>query len=358
MDRQKARRKQRKVLIALLLILCLIMNVSTACQFSSGLKRYEIQYFDVFDTVTTLIAYAEHEEEFKKQSEVIYSELKLYHMLYDIYHDYEGINNIKAINDNAGQKPITVDKKVTDLLTLAKEMYEKTDGKVNVAYGSVLSIWHKYRTEGLSDPDKARLPDKKELEEAAYFTDIDKIQINEAASTVYLQEKEMSLDVGAIGKGYAAQMAANAGKEAGMTSFLLNVGGNIVTEGTRGDGSPWTLGIQNPDTDSNEAYVLKVRLNGDTLVTSGNYQRFYEVNGKKYHHIINPDTGMPADYFASVSIITKDSGIADALSTAIYNMPLEQGMELVESMENTEAVWILEDGKKFYTSGFKKYLIE
>ena len=358
MDRKKIEKKHRKVFIILFLMLNVTMNMLTACQFSSGMQRYEIQYFDVFDTVTTIIAYAESEEEFKIQAEVIYSELKKYHMLYDIYHDYEGINNIKTINDKAGQQPVQVDKKVTDLLILAKEMYEKTDGKVNVAYGSVLSVWHKYRTEGLLNPDKAKLPDKKELEEAAVFTDINKVWIDEETSTVYLQEERMSLDVGAIGKGYAAQMAANAGREAGMTSFLLNVGGNIVTEGTREDGSPWTLGIQNPDTDSKEAYVLKVGLNGDTLVTSGNYQRYYEVDGKQYHHIINPDTGMPADYFASVSVITKDSGIADALSTAVYNMPLEQGIELLETMPDTEAVWILKDGKKVYTSGLKKYLIK
>ena len=354
----KSGKKQRKVLTAFLLMLCATMNTLTACQSSSRMERYEIQYLDLFDTVTTLIAYAESEEAFTRQAEVIYSELKTYHELYDIYHDYEGINNIKTINDMAGKEPVQVDKKVIDLLVLSKDMYEKTDGKVNVAYGSVLSVWHKYRTEGLLNPDKAKLPDKKELEAAAVFTDIGKVQIDEDASTVYLEEKEMSLDVGAIGKGYAAGKAAEAGRDAGMTSFLLNVGGNIVTEGTKEDGMPWMLGIQNPDTDSKETYVLKVKLNGDTLVTSGNYQRFYEVDGKQYHHIINPDTGMPADYFVSVSIITKDSGIADALSTAVYNMPLEQGKKLLESMEDTEAVWILEDGTKVYTEGLHTYLVE
>ncbi len=355
---EKRVRNRKKRFVALIALIGIIVNGLAGCQMPPKMERYEIQYFDVFDTVTTVIAYAKSKEEFEKQAEIIYAELKNYHMLYDIYHDYEGINNIKTINDNAGTQPVKVEPQIIELLKLAEDMSRKTDGKINVAYGSVLSIWHQYRTNGLDNPEEAKLPDKEELKQAAVHTDRNKIQIDERASTVYLEEKEMSLDVGAIGKGYAAQKAAEAGRKAGMTSFLINVGGNIVTEGTREDGSAWILGIQNPDTESKEAYVLKVKLAGETLVTSGNYQRYYEVDGTKYHHIIHPDTNMPADYFASVSIITKDSGIADALSTAVYNMPLEDGKALIEEMEETEAMWILNDGTKVYTDGLQKYIVD
>ncbi len=348
----------KRTLAAIMSVIFVLAGMLTGCQTTSKLERYEIQYMDVFDTVTTIIAYSESEEEFREQAEAVYSELKTYHELYDIYNDYAGINNMKTINDKAGMEPVEVDKKIIELLVLAKEMYEKTDGKINVAYGSVLSVWHKYRTEGLDNPENAKLPSMAELEQAAQYTDINKVVIDVEASTVYLEEKGMSLDVGAIGKGYAAQKAGEAAKNAGMTSFLISVGGNIVSEGTRADGASWKLGIQNPDTESSKAYVLKVALNGDTLVTSGNYQRFYLVDGKQYHHIINPDTKMPADYFAAVSIITKDSGIADALSTAVYNMPLEDGKAFIETLEDTEAIWILEDGSQIYTEGFEKYIVK
>lgn len=340
-------------------VICIFLSIIfilTGCQATPKVERYEIQYLNLFDTVTSIIAYTESEEIFQENVKILYEELSLYHKLYDIYKDYDGINNIKTINDNAGIKPVKVDEKIIDLLVLAKEMYEKTDGKINVASGSVLSIWHKYRNEGIENPQNAKLPPMEELKEASSHTDINQLIIDTKNSTIYLEDSQMSLDVGAIGKGFATQKVAEFAKEMGMTNFLISVGGNIVSEGTRVDGSAWLLGIQNPDTESREAYVEKVALSGETLVTSGNYQRYYIVDGKQYHHIIDMDTLMPSNYFASVSIITKNSGMADALSTAVYNMTLEEGKALIESIENTEAYWILKDGTKVYTDGFANYI--
>ncbi len=336
-------------------LMAMIVMLS-GCRTVPKMERYEIQYLNLFDTVTTIIAYTESEEAFNEKAAMIYEELNFYHKLYDIYNDYEGINNIKTVNDHAGTEPVKVEKEIIDLLVLAKAMYKKTNGKMNVACGSVLSVWHKYRSEGLEHPENAKVPPMKELKEASQHTDIDKVIIDTENSTIYLEDAKMSLDVGSIGKGFAAQRVSEAAKEAGMTNFLISIGGNIVSEGTRVDGSPWQLGIQNPDTKSSQSYVIKVKLNGETLVTSGNYQRYYTVDGKQYHHIIDMDTQMPADYFASVSIITKDSGIADALSTAVYNMPLEEGKTFIENMEHTEAFWILKDGTQIYTDGFKDYI--
>lgn len=340
-------------MVRLLVMAVVVTGTLSGCQINGRLKRYEIQYFDVFDTVTSVIAYAESEEEFSGQAAQIYAELKRYHELYDIYNEYEGINNIKTINDKAGMEAVRADERIMELLLFSKVMYEATEGRINVAYGSVLKLWHTYRTEGLENPENAAIPTKEELNRAAAYTDIDRVILDEAASSVYLADKEMSLDVGAVGKGYAAQKAAEAARAAGMTSFLISVGGNVVVEGVRADGTPWQVGIQNPDTEAKEAYIAKIALHsGEALVTSGNYQRFYIVDGKRYHHIINPDTNMPAEYFASVSVLAKDSGVADALSTALYNMPLTEGMALVEALEDTEAMWILEDGEQICTDGF------
>ena len=235
-------------------------------------------------------------------------------------------------------------------------MDEKTDGNMNIAMGSVLSIWHDYREAGSEDPDSAELPPMDELEKAAEHTDIHDIVIDEEASTVYLTDPDMLLDVGSIGKGYAVQKVAEYAKnELGIRYMLFSVGGNVCAIGGHPDGSAWAVGIQNPDVESDQAYIKKVEVQDLSVVTSGNYQRYYTVDGKRYCHIINQDTLMPADNFSSVTIITNDSGMADAYSTAVFNMPLAEGMEFVNQLDGVEAMWILEDGSIQYSDGFEEY---
>lgn len=325
---------------------------------ASKTDRYEAQFTDVFDTVTKIIGYGESQEVFTEQVSELKEQFDYYNQLYDIYNDYEGINNIKTINDNAGKQPVKVAPEIIKLLKLGKETYEKTGGEVNIAYGSVLRLWHDYREAGLEDAAKAELPPMKELEERAVHTDINNLIIDEEASTVYLADPEMSLDVGSIGKGYAVQQVAEYASEHGMEHLLISAGGNICVVGTKEDGENWRVGVQNPDLDSDEEYVQKVQLQDMSIVTSGNYQRYYEVKGKRYCHIIDQDTMMPSEHMASVSVIMKDSGEADAMSTALFNMDYESGKALVESMQDVEAMWILNDGTIKYSSGFSDYLAQ
>lgn len=346
--------KYKKKVILLLCALCLL----TGCQKPSGLTRYEAQFLTLFDTVTTIVGFAKDEKTFKEQVQKIHDELEIYHELYNIYDDFQGVANLKTVNENAGKKPVEVDKKIMDMLSLGVEMYEKTNGKVNIAYGSVLTIWHDYRTEGLDDPEHAKLPPMEELLEAEEHTDISKVILDKEASTIYLDDAEMSLDVGALGKGYATQRISEYAKEQGLTSTLISVGGNIAAVGMKDDGTKWKAGVQNPNMSSEERYVRKIELQDESLVTSGNYQRYYVVDGKEYNHIINPDTLMPAEYFASVSVLNPDSGMADAISTALYNMPLEEGKALAESLPDTEAFWIGHDGSQTFTSGFQDKIVQ
>lgn len=351
---------RRKLLVVILLILLSIQG--TGCGTTDKVStdnRYKAQFLDLFDTVTSIIGYAEDKDTFTKEAQMIHDTLKEYHELYDIYHNYDGINNIKTINDNAGIAPVKVDQRVIDLLLFAKEMYDLSDGKVNVAAGAVLKVWHDYREAGTEDPTQAELPPMELLKEKAEHTDISKMIIDEAAGTVYLEDPEMSLDVGAIAKGYATEMVAQYMKEQGYTSILLSVGGNIRAIGSRQEKEKaWNVGIQNPDKDSEKEYLLLTRIEDFSLVSSGDYERYYTVNGKEYHHIIDPDTLMPAEYFTAVSIITEHSGLADALSTTIYNMPLEEGMELIEGLPDTEAMWVMKDGQLIYSSRFQSYVKE
>lgn len=331
----------------------------TGCQVGQDrMQAYDAQYLDYFDTVTSITIYAKNEAEFETYKNLAEDTMKKYHELFDIYDDYEGVNNIKTINDNAGIKPVTVDPELIDLLEFSKQEYEETGGKVNVAMGSVLSIWHTYREAGLADPSKAKLPDMQELKEAANHIDMKKVQIDPEASTVYLEDEEMSLDVGAIAKGYATERLAEALKEAGVTSALLSLGGNVETIGTKADGKPWRVGVQNPDTEAVKSYLHVVNLNDNCLVTSGTYQRYYEVDGVRYHHIINPYTLMPRNIYDSVSILCSDSARADALSTAVFNMEPEEGMTFVEAQDGVEALWIYPDGSERKSSGFGAYIAQ
>ncbi len=318
-------------------------------------QKYTDYSFDYFDTATTIVGYSQSKEEFNAVCEDIKSLLLEYHQLYNIYNRYDGIVNLCSVNDtkDGEHKELAVDKKIIDLLLYAKELYTLTDGKMNIAMGSVLSIWHNYRTEGLHNPESAALPPMEALKEAAKHTDINDVIINKKESTVYLKDGKMSLDVGAIAKGYAVEQIARHLEKKGIDGFLLNVGGNVRCVGAKPDGEAWAVGIENPEEDGD--YIAYLNLQDKSIVTSGNYQRYYIVDGVNYHHIINPETLMPATTFRSVSVICENSGKADALSTALFNMTYEKGRELVRELEDVEAMWVLNDGEQLYSENFKDY---
>lgn len=312
-------------------------------------SRYEASFMDVFDTVTKVIIYADSAEEAQARTDELHAILTRYHRLFDIYNDYEGVNSIKTVNDNAGVAPVAVDPETIALIQFAKEAYTLTGGRVNVAMGSVLSIWHEYREAGIEDPGSAALPPMEELRAAAEHTDIDDVVVDAEAGTVYLADPEMSLDVGAVAKGFAAERAADSMREAGVGSMLLSLGGNIRSIGSRADGKSWEVGVQNPEGDG---MLLTLYADDVSLVTSGAYQRYYTVDSRRYHHIIDPETLMPAQYFLSVSVFTEDSALADALSTALFIMDLDDGRALVDSLEGVEAMWVDTEGAISETEGF------
>lgn len=315
-------------------------------------KRFDATFLELFDTVTEIVAYTESRAEFEELARFIYDSLSEYHRLYNIYESYEGLSNIKTINENAGTSPVKVDKRIIDLLLFGKEMYKLTGGKVNIALGPVLKIWHEYRENGINNPESAKLPGQRELTDAAGHTDIDSIVIDTDNNTVFLEDKDMSLDVGAIAKGYAAECVARLLKENGYNDVLLSVGGNVRALGARDDGTAWEVGIADPFDKART--VNTVSLKDTSLVASGDYQRYYTVNGRRYHHIINPETLMPAEGFTAVSVISESSAVADALSTALFILPLDVGQKLIGGIPNTYAVWVMPDGSVKYSPGFEK----
>ena len=175
----------------------------------------------------------------------------------------------------------------------------------------------------------------------AVYTDMSKLVINRAAGTVELLDEKMSLDVGALAKGYATERLADYLYENDMMHYALDVGGNLRVVGDKPSGSGWQTGVRNP---SGSGYVYKFTLKDSSAVTSGGYGRYYTVDGKRYHHIIDKDTLMPAEHLASVTVIYPDSGLADALSTALFCMEYDSGADIIRSLDGARAVWVFNDG--------------
>lgn len=370
--------KLKKLVLSLLSLS--MMMIMTGCS-----KKYELMSHYItgpFDTITTYMSYVSSEDEFNEQCDYIEEQLNYYDQLFDKYNTYNGMNNLKTINDNAGKKAIEVDQPLIDLLNLSIERNRKISSKVNIAFGSVINIWHDYREEAESHDGVGTVPSDVELEKANQHTSIDSIEIDEKKKTVYINDALASIDVGATAKGYAIELIKDGLIEMSVDNFLLSGGGNVASHGQRkiqkeGEfylddcADKFCVGIESPqdgnyaasadDPDSENEAVLVVQ--GESIVTSGDYQRFYQdVNGVRYHHLIDPETLYPAVHFRSVSIITEDSGLADFLSSAVFLMEYEEGLKLVNSLDGVEAIWLLEDGKIKMSDGLKDndnvYIIE
>lgn len=329
-----------------LLLACALLCGCAAAGNETERKTYEATFLTLFDTVTVIKGAADSKEAFTEIAYAIRDELQVYHQLFDIYNDYEGITNLKTVNDMAGQAPVKVDRRIIELLLDCRVYYELTGGMVNVAMGSVLKLWHNARNAGINDPVNARLPDMDQLTEASLYADIEAIMIDEEASTVYIADPKVQLDVGAVAKGWSAQRVAENAPE----GLLISVGGNVCATGPKDEkGTPWVVGVQNPAGDN---YLHTIYVTQESVVTSGDYQRCYVVDGNLYHHIIDPTTLLPGTYWRSVTIVCADSGLADALSTALFLLPLEEGKLLAEK-SGAEAMWVDADGSQYYTEGFQ-----
>jgi len=311
-----------------------------------------VMNFALFDTVSYIYTYAgDTQDAFDENCEEVWSLLAEYHQLFDIYHEYSGINNLCTLNKNAGGEALEVSPKLIEFLLYAKELYSLTNGEMNIMMGAVLSLWHNAREAG------NYIPSDDALAEASKHVSFDLLEIDSNNNTVRITDKDARIDVGALGKGYATELAAQHLESKGVRSYVLNIGGNIRIIGKKPDGSGWKTGIKDPKAPDSD-FIKKITISDVSCVTSGDYERYITVGGKKYHHIIDKDTLMPADYFSSVTIITKNSGLADTLSTALFCMSYEEGLALVEKIGNVDVLWVYTNGAVKMTSGFEALVTE
>ena len=314
-------------------------------------------YYGYFDTVSYVYDYAgDSAERFNDRSAEVSHLLEEYHRLFDIYHEYAGLTNLCSLNKAAGGEAMELDPRLIDFLQYARGMYDTTGGEMNVMLGAVLRLWHDCREAASDDPSNAAIPTEEALREAAAHTDIALLEIDAEKGTARIADPLASIDVGALGKGYAVERAAEYLEQEGAFGYVLNIGGNIRCIGTRPDGSGWVTAIRDPDPEA-EDYALRIEISDTSCVTSGVYERFFSVNGTLYHHIIDKDTLFPAAYYGSLTVVIRDSGLADALSTALFCMPWEESAALAEAL-GAEALWIFPDGEQRMTDGFAAFIHE
>ena len=282
-------------------------------------EKYESVRYDLFDTEIRLTAYCGGQKTMDEMAALAFGTLEELHRLFDIYNHYDGVTNLYDVNRSGGAAT-EVDGALMELLRFGRDAYDLTGGRVNIALGAVLSLWHDAR-------DTGALPEDAALRTAAQHCDLADMELDEAAGTVTLRDPALRLDVGAVAKGWAAGKAADALRAAGYTDFILSAGGNVVAAGTK-NGKPWQVGVQDPE--SPDALCASVEASDLAVVTSGGYQRYVEIGGARYHHIIDPDTLYPGDYVRSATVLCADSGLADALSTACFLLPPEEALALAK----------------------------
>lgn len=339
--------------------ICLGLASLTGCQVQADeYGKYSMVFFDTFDTRVQIIGYAKDEAVFSRVTAEAQKMFEHLHKVYDGYNAYEGVNNLYALNQNATNGTAQVEPELMDLLLYCKDIQPTADGKVNVAMGSVLSLWHEFREEAEYAPESVEPPSREALEAAAQHIDFDTVLLDPEAGTVTFTDPAVRIDLGAIAKGYATELVAQWMLESEMPSFIISAGGNVRAGDPPKDKLRWGVGIQDPDgfafSDANSDTMETLFLNNVSVVTSGDYQRFITIDGVRYHHIISPDTLMPADFIRSVTIVCEDSAYADFLSTAVFLMPYEEGRAYVDALEGVEAYWVLMDRSIEMTDGMRQ----
>ncbi len=340
----------RRAGVCLALVFVLLLSLFLpAC--SVAPKRYSTVIDGPFDTATQLVIYAKKKSDADAFFSLFRERLESWDKLADIYYEYDGINNLRTLNLAAGVAPVELDALLLDLLDYGRLAKETTNGRVDLLLGPVLSIWHAARTAGIDDPETARVPTDEELSRAAEIAKRSTLVIDRDAGTAYLSEPGSSVDVGAFAKGYATERICSELEGLGYTDFAANVGGNLRVSGTAA-GEKWVLSVRDP---AGAGTIGEVEADGAlSLATSGSYQRYYVVNGVRYHHILDPDTNAPAAFgWASVSVLTGDAGVADVLSTALFCLDYEAGVLLLSTLASPVSVlWITESGEQYAFGAF------
>lgn len=318
------------------LFLFLIVIVSAGCSNNNvSVDSRSLFYMDTY--IQVKLYDCNNSEEVFNEIDNIYKE---YHELTDRYNSYDGIINVYYLNNVLkNEESIEIDNRLAELLQYGIDAYSKTDGYINIAIGNLVDIWKHYREDG------TKVPTKDELDSASI--DIENISVKDK---VYTKRNDVKIDLGAYAKGYVTEIVGEYLEEQGIDKYLINAGGNVKV-GSKYSDSLYKVGLEEPFNTSNVYDVVMVE--NKSIVTSGSYQRYYEVDNVIYNHIINPKTRYPSNYTKSVTIVCDSSMEADILSTYMFMLPIDKGREIINNLDGVEAIWYADT--IYRSSNFSNY---
>ncbi len=256
-------------------------------------------------------------------------------------------SELDRINSNAGIRPVKVSNDTYLVIKEGIRYAELIDSKFDITIGPLVNLW------GIGT-EYQNLPESGAIESVTPLIGSEYIKLNDKDRSVFLEKKGMAIDLGGIAKGYAADAVRKFLLEKGFTKGIINLGGNVLTFGSKAPETPWRIGVQDP-VDSRGHYIATLDTGETAVVTSGIYERYFEKDGKRYHHILDPDSGYPVENdLLSITIVTARGITADAYSTVAFSAGLEKGMKLLESIVDMEGIFITKDKMIYITTGLKK----
>ncbi len=275
----------------------------------------------------------------KSAMEAIVSEMQRIEKLTSFHTPSE----LMRVNDNAGNGAIKAEKELLEIVAESLRIAQETQGAFDPTIGAVSRLWQ------FSGNNEARLPEESEITEALQRVGWDRVKIDLSEGTILLPERGMALDLGGIAKGYTLNRVAEIIKSSGLSAALVNIGGDILALGEKDTGKPWRIGVENPR--NNRGIVATTDVKDRAIFTSGDYERFFIKDGRRYHHILDPKTGFPADKLRSVTIVGPTGATLQPLGTAVFVLGIEKGLKLIGSAEGTKGLLIDSEGKYHVTDG-------
>lgn len=332
----------KRFIRAFVVFMCLFLVFMTGCRKNNGQSYEKVEKTDyMMGTVVTLKVYVEDVDKGERAIEKAFERIEQIENLMSLNVENSEINRINGL---AGERAVKVSQDTFDVIRKGLYYGKLSRGLFDISVGPLVKLW------GIGT-EHPRIPSETELENAINRISYRDIEVNEDTKEIRLAKPGMVIDLGGIAKGYAADEVKEIFLSEGIKHAIINLGGNVLTVGEKYDGNDWNIGIQDPYAPTGSSMGL-VRIKDRTVVTSGDYERYFEKNGKRYHHILNPKTGYPEDNnLKGVTIIADYSFDADALSTTVFLLGKDKGMELVEKLDGVEAIMITEEREVLVSSG-------
>lgn len=327
---------KRKILIILLILIlsALILLFIDMNKY----KEYTKDYFYMDTYINIKVNTTKNKKDMDKIFEDIDYLYDTYHKLTDRYNSYDGVINVYYLNEVLkDNESITIDRRLTTIISLGINYYNETSGLFNIASGNLTEVWKNF----IDRCDT--LPTEEELDVNINIEDIS------IEKDVYTKRGGIKLDLGGVAKGYVTELAANYLEENNINSYIINAGGNVKV-GKPHNKDNYIIGITDPE--NTEDIFTKVNVSKESVVTSGNYQRYCILDNTNYSHIINPITKHPSTYAKSVTVVGENSSILDIYSTYLYLLPVDKGLEVVNSNPDIEAIWYIDKDNIIRSDGF------